>query len=65
MRLGVPRLCVPNSEPGRLGAPPGASAAAPGGWGRWPIQICSRTDRIRYDCAASSAAFFAFLFSDI
>ena len=30
MRLGVPRLCVPNSEPGRLGAPPGASAAAPG-----------------------------------
>lgn len=52
MRLGVPRLCVPNSEPGRLGAPPGASAAAPGGWGRWPIQICSRTDRIRYEFRA-------------
>ena len=60
----VPRLCVPNSEPGRLGAPPGASAAAPGGWSRWPIQICSRTDRIRYDCAASSAAFFSRFFSD-
>ena len=33
MRLGVPRLCVPNSELGRLGAPPGASAVSSRGMG--------------------------------
>lgn len=33
--LGVPRLCVPNTEPGRLGAPGSAHwQSAPGGWGR-------------------------------
>ena len=59
---GFPGAAFPFQSRG-LGAPPGALTAAPGGWGRWPIQICSRTDRIRYDCAAS-AAFFSRFFSD-
>lgn len=60
MRLGVPRLCVPNTEPGRLGAPGSAHwQSAPGGWGRWPIQICSRTDRIRYEFRALLARRFS------
>ena len=61
---GFPGSVFPIQSRGDSVRLPARRQSAPGGWGRWPIQICSRTDRIRYDSAASSAAFFAFFFSD-